>query len=93
MNTPTQHPNPHQPWCDLDTCLIDEDLSTAHFGHEATTEIGECSTLTTQLYRSSDGTGTGVFVEYRSESHNTPEHLEQLAHQLLALAAKVRELP
>jgi len=84
------HANPHQPWCDLNTCTIDTDLSTTHFGRQITHVIGDRG-ATSLLYRSSDGKGTAAFIDLHGDDPYTPDELEKLASIFQDLATQIRE--
>lgn len=88
-----QHPNPHQPWCDLNTCSIDTDLTTVHMSLTTETPINTHSRLVSILHRASDGLGTRAFVDLTGDDPYTADELDAMASMLGELAAQVRATP
>lgn len=88
-----QHPNPHQPWCDLNTCSIDTDLTTVHMSPTTETPINTHSRLVSILHRASDDRGTRAFVDLAGDGPYTADELDAMAALLEKLAAQVRATP
>ncbi|WP_396278480.1 ImmA/IrrE family metallo-endopeptidase [Glutamicibacter creatinolyticus] len=93
MSEATQHPNPHQPWCDLNSCYIDTDLTTFHTSKPTDTVISERATLTTTLQRVNDGHGTRAYAEMTGTMDYTAEELDAMAEALTDTAAQLRATP
>lgn len=86
----TNHPNPHQPWCDLNVCEAETDGATWHLSGDTEHTTGT-RTITTTLQRTNDGAGTRAFIAVPHDDPWTPDDLEALAAHLTSLAAQIRE--
>ncbi|WP_417215184.1 hypothetical protein [Arthrobacter sp.] len=84
------HPNPHQPWCDLNLYEAETVGATWRLS-ENTEHTTGTRTNTTTLQRTNDGTGTSAFIPVLHDDPWTLDDFEALASYLTDLAGQIRE--